>query len=202
MNKLYYISQGVTPEEHIQNIEKVCKAGVKWIQLRLKNVEPIVYLHTAMRCRDICDKYEAILIVNDNIVVAKAAQADGVHLGLDDENVQEARAILGDNAIIGGTANTYSDCKKQIEAGVDYLGIGPYKYTDTKKNLSPILGIEGYQDIIRGLKNEDVAIPIYAIGGITPDDISSLLSLGITGVAVSGMLTKQENTRAIVEQVV
>ncbi len=202
MNKLYYISQGETPDEHLQNIERVCKAGVKWIQLRLKNVEPIVYLHTAIKCRELCDAHEAILIINDSIMVAKASQADGVHLGLGDQNPKEAREILGNNAIIGGTANTYKDCLTQIKAGVDYLGIGPFKYTTTKEKLSPILGIDGYHELFLNLKNNDVEIPIYAIGGITIEDIPELMMTGVTGIAASSMLTNPQNLDAIVAQVV
>ncbi|WP_103865237.1 thiamine phosphate synthase [Aquimarina sp. I32.4] len=193
MIEFQYISQGETPQEHLYNIEEVCKNGGKWIQLRIKNEERITHLKTAMRCRDICDQYGAIMVVNDSISVAKVAMADGVHLGLNDTSPEEARKILGDNFIIGGTANTIEDCIQQIRAGVDYIGLGPYKYTNTKKNLSPVLGLEGYKNIIEELHGKNIEIPVVAIGGITEADIPDLIKTKVTGVAVSGMLTRQEN---------
>ncbi|WP_062056833.1 thiamine phosphate synthase [Aquimarina longa] len=190
---LQYVSQGKTPQEHLHNIEEVCKAGGKWIQLRLKDVDMATYLHTAMQCRTICDQYEAIMIVNDTIDVAKAAMADGVHLGLEDVNPKEARQFLGDNFIIGGTANTIENCIQHIEDGVDYIGLGPYRYTATKKKLSPVLGVEGYKKIMSGLQSKDLEIPLVAIGGIVVEDITALMRTGISGIAVSGMLTHKEN---------
>ncbi|WP_109097222.1 thiamine phosphate synthase [Aquimarina sp. AU58] len=190
---LQYISQGKTPQEHLKNIENACKAGCKWIQLRLKEVDMATYLNTALQCRNICDQYDAIMIINDNVSVAKAVLADGIHLGLNDMNPQEARKILGDNFIIGGTANTLENCIQHIEDGVDYIGLGPYKHTITKKKLSPVLGIDGYTSILVKLKNQNLELPIIAIGGITEKDITTLMQTGISGIAVSGELTNQVN---------
>ncbi len=192
---LQYISQGNTPEEHLQNIKEVCKAGVKWIQLRLKDTDMATYLNTALKCRNICDQQEVIMIINDNVGVAKAVMADGVHLGLQDMSPKEARKILGDNFIIGGTANTFEDCKQHINAGVDYIGLGPFRYTKTKKNLSPILGLEGYRKICSELQVQDIQIPIVAIGGITPNDIPEIIRTGVNGIAVSRMLTHQKDIK-------
>ncbi|QKX04461.1 thiamine phosphate synthase [Aquimarina sp. TRL1] len=189
MDRVYYISQGKTPEEHLENIKNVCKGGCKWIQLRMKNVDTVVYLQTALRCREICDDYEAIMIVNDNVDVAKAAQADGIHLGLNDVSPEEARKVLGANFIIGGTANTFDDCKMHIDNGVDYIGLGPYRYTSTKENLSPVLGIEGYKEILSEVRNYKASVPVVAIGGIKEEDVGALLETKVSGVAVSGMLT-------------
>ncbi|WP_241459811.1 thiamine phosphate synthase [Aquimarina megaterium] len=190
---LQYISQGKTPKEHLKNIKNACKAGCKWIQLRLKDEDIATYLDTAIQCRNICDQYDAIMIVNDNVSVAKAVLADGIHLGLNDMNPGEARKILGDNFIIGGTANTIENCLQHIKDGVDYIGLGPYKHTITKKKLSPVLGIDGCQNILSQLKNENAEIPVVAIGGITEKDITTLMQTGISGIAVSGELTNQVN---------
>lgn len=186
---LQYISQGKTPEEHIQNIETVCKAGGKWIQLRMKEVSHKVYLATALQVRNICTKHEAVFIVNDSIDVALKSNADGVHLGKEDESPLKAREILGTSKIIGGTANTLADCEALVTAKVNYIGLGPYRFTTTKENLSPILGLRGYQGTIDNLKT---AIPVIAIGGIHHDDVSSLLEVGVSGVAVSGVLTSRD----------
>ncbi len=199
--QLQYISQGVTPQEHLSNIKNVCDAGGRWIQLRLKNTDIATYLETAMKCRNICDQYEAIMIVNDNVGVAKAVLADGVHLGLTDTSINEARKILGNNFIIGGTANTIDDCRQHIESGVDYIGLGPYRHTTTKNKLSPILGIDGYKSIFSKLKNFSANVPVIAIGGIIEKDVKDLMDVGLSGVAVSGMLTNQNNLKEKIENI-
>ena len=193
--ELQYISQGNSPEQHLRHIEQVCEAGGRWIQLRLKEVDMATYLTTALQCREICNRHDAIMIVNDNVSVAKAVLADGVHLGLEDMNPVEARKILGDQYIIGGTANTLLDCKNHIKDKVDYIGLGPYRHTRTKKKLSPILGIGGYQKILSEVKKQNSKTPIIAIGGIELEDIQLLKTTGIAGVAVSGMLTDKKDLK-------
>ncbi|GGX08022.1 thiamine phosphate synthase [Aquimarina muelleri] len=198
---LQYISQGETPKEHLDNIEQVCKAGGKWIQLRIKDQDMATYLDTAIKCRNICDQYNAIMIINDNIGVAKAALADGVHLGLQDMDTREARKILGDNFIIGATANTLQDCKKHREDEVDYIGLGPYRHTTTKKKLSPVLGIKGYEEILSKFRIQNIKMPVVAIGGITEQDIIALMQTGISGIAVSGLLTNKENIKEKIKNI-
>lgn len=189
---LQYISQGSEPKDHLQNIENACQAGVKWVQLRLKEVDNATYLTTAIQCRNICDQYGAIMIINDNVSIAKASLADGVHLGLQDMNPVEARKLLGDNFIIGGTANTIKDCLRQAKDGVDYIGLGPFRFTETKEQLSPVLGAEGYESIISEFKLHYSELPIIAIGGIQKNDIGKIMKTGVFGVAVSSMLTRDE----------
>ncbi|WP_254661359.1 thiamine phosphate synthase [Aquimarina megaterium] len=198
---LQYISQGKTPKDHLKNVENACKAGCSWIQLRLKNEDIATYLDTAIQCRNICDQYHAIMIVNDNVSVAKAVLADGIHLGLNDMNPREARKILGDNFIIGGTANTLENCIQHIEDGVDYIGLGPYKHTITKKKLSPVLGIDGYTNILGKLKVINSELPVIAIGGVTEKDITTLMQTGVSGIAVSGELTNQVNLEKKIETI-
>lgn len=188
MDKHYYISQGQTPEAHLENIKNVCASGTsKLVQLRLKGCTDRQYLETAVAAKAICDTYGATLIINDNIDVALKANADGVHLGQHDSTPQEAKNSLPEGKIIGGTANTIDDCLRLIEAGIDYIGLGPYRFTTTKQKLSPILGIEGYTNIISALKAKGYHTPIYAIGGITAADIQAILDTGVHGVAVSSI---------------
>ncbi|MBW1295262.1 thiamine phosphate synthase [Aquimarina litoralis] len=201
ITNLQYISQGNSPQEHLQHIGEVCEAGVRWVQLRLKNVDAATILNTALKCREICDQYGAIMIVNDSVSIAQASQADGVHLGLKDMNPKDAREILGDNYIIGGTANTLQDCIQHSNDGVDYIGLGPFRYTTTKEKLSPILGLEGYRSIISELRVQEIEIPIVAIGGIVEDDIAGIIETGISGIAVSGMLTDQEQLEEKIQHI-
>lgn len=188
--KLQYISQGATTQDHLENIQKACSAGVELVQLRLKNVSEEAFLAAAKEARTITAHFQTRLIINDNYKIAKEVNADGVHLGQTDSDPAEARAYLGNFYMIGGTANTLEECQKLIEKGVNYIGLGPFKFTTTKQNLGPVLGLEGYQAILDELKTET---PIFAIGGITLDDVTDLMRTGIYGIATSTMLTTNFN---------
>lgn len=200
MDKLYYISQGVTPKEHLQNIQKVCEAGCKLVQLRLKESSEDTYISIAKKAKNICEKYNAKLIINDNIKVAQTIKADGIHLGKNDLSPIIARKTLVNKSIIGGTANTLEDCIELINQGVNYIGLGPFKFTNTKKNLSPIIGLNGYEKIIKSIKNTN--IPVYAIGGITSADFESLYKTGVFGIAISGLISNKSvsEIKKIIEQ--
>ncbi len=191
-HKIQYISQGVTAAEQKRHVQAALDAGVQWIQLRWKNATPLELQQLAEEIRHYTQNYQAKLIINDAVVIAAAVEADGVHLGLQDEAVAEARKQLGDRCLIGGTANSFSEVQQRIEEGCDYIGLGPYKFTSTKQNLSPLLGIDGYRKIIESLNTQQISYPpIYAIGGIALSDIDLLQSTGIYGVALSGLLTKK-----------
>lgn len=190
-SKLQYISQGESIYKQIRNIQHALDQGCDWIQLRFKTDNEKQLLDVAEAVKLLCDTYSATFIINDNPYLCQQVDADGVHLGLTDMNVSEARNILGEFKIIGGTANTYEDILLRFEENCDYIGLGPYKFTTTKQNLSPLLGLEGYQNILQKLKEENIHIPIYAIGGIQIEDVENLMKTGIHGIAVSGMITNQ-----------
>ena len=199
-HKLQYISQGTTSDEHIKNIQETLDAGCLWIQLRMKNFSQEEIENTANNVKQLCDKYKAVFIMNDNVAIAKKCKADGVHLGLSDMSVKEARELLGADKIIGGTANTMEDVLQRINEKCNYIGLGPFRFTNTKDKLSPILGLEGYKNIILKLTETQMQIPIYAIGGVLADDVESIIKTCIYGVAVSGIITKAKNKTQIVEQ--
>ncbi|MEL4307035.1 thiamine phosphate synthase [Joostella sp. CR20] len=192
ISRIQYISQGLTPQQHLQNIQKVCENGGQWIQLRIKNETSEEILKAAVQAKEICKQFNAKLIINDHPKIAKMVNADGVHLGKEDMCPTEAQKILGNEKIIGGTANTIHDVKTLIEKGVDYIGLGPFRHTSTKANLSPILGIEGYKTIISQLNEQERKTPIIAIGGIVLNDVEALNSVGIYGVAMSKYLTSED----------
>lgn len=199
-NKLQYISQGKTIEEQLYNIHQALDAGCDWIQMRFKNQTEKNTFALAEAVKFLCEEYLANFIVNDNIYLAQQIAADGVHLGLTDMKIDEARAILGNTKIIGGTANTFEDIKNHAKNGCDYIGLGPFRFTETKEKLSPILGLSGYFKILEELKKHNIQIPVYAIGGITLKDISPLMETGIHGIAVSGMVTKNEEKEKLIQQ--
>ncbi|CAI8924738.1 thiamine phosphate synthase [Chryseobacterium sp. IT-36CA2] len=192
MEKLQYISQGNTQQEQELCIRKALDNGIKWVQVRWKNAPENELINLCEISKQLCSEYQAVCIINDHVQIAKEIDADGVHLGLNDSTIEEARLILGENKIIGGTANTLSDVIQRIKESCDYIGLGPLRFTTTKEKLSPVLGFEGYQAIIDGLREKSIDTPkIFAIGSITLDDILPLQEIGIYGVAVSGLITKQ-----------
>ncbi|GAB0155598.1 thiamine phosphate synthase [Chryseobacterium sp. Alg-005] len=192
METLQYISQGNTKQEQEINIRKTLDHGVKWVQVRWKNAPENQLVELCETSKWVCSEYNAVCIINDHVQLAKDIDADGVHLGLKDQSIEIARQILGKNKIIGGTANTLSDVFQRINESCDYIGLGPLRFTSTKEKLSPILGFDGYRKIIECLKDRSQEIPkIFAIGGVTINDIEVLQQIGIYGVAVSGQLTSR-----------
>ncbi|MBF0433236.1 MAG: thiamine phosphate synthase [Fibrobacteria bacterium] len=189
ISPLHYLTQDMDDRSHVFLAEQACRGGVEWVQLRVKNKPTPDWKQIAREVRAVCDKYNVRLIINDNIHIALETGADGVHLGQKDMPVEKARQIAGDKFIIGGTANTASDIEGHIAAGADYIGIGPFCMTETKKNLSPILGVEGIGKLAQLFPD----IPLIAIGGIRQEDTPKLLKTGIYGVAVSSAINKADN---------
>jgi len=186
IDTLQYITQGIAPQDHVENIRKACLNGITWVQLRIKNTDYRTVLKTAIEARKITNEFGVKLIINDHYKIAKEVQADGVHLGKTDTCPLIARHYLGNDFIIGGTANTLEDCRILLDKKVDYIGLGPYQFTETKKNLSPVLGVKGYRDIVKELKTKT---PIIAIGGIAINDVAAILKTDVYGIAVSGVIT-------------
>lgn len=200
LHKLQYISQGLTPDIHIQNIESALNAGVKLIQLRLKNISDDNYAAYGKKAKELCKNFGAQLIINDNPSVARACDADMLHLGLDDMKVEEAKKMIP-GKIIGGTANTFEHIQQRCAEKVDYIGLGPFQFTTTKEKLSPVLGANGYEQIIKKMKSENLTTPIYAIGGIELKDIEPIINTGIYGIAISGLITNSTNKESLVKEI-
>lgn len=190
ISKLHYISQGTTVDEQLYNIQKTLDNGCDWIQLRFKNGNYNDLLAVAEKTKQLCSQYKATFIINDKVDLAYQMEADGVHLGLDDMRIKDARAILGNQKIIGGTANTFEHVLQRVNENCDYIGLGPFRFTTTKEKLSPILGLEGYKTILNQMVEQDIKTPLIAIGGITLEDVDSLIATGIHGIAISGSLTQ------------
>lgn len=187
INTLHYIT--TTPEA----AELACQGGVRWVQLRVKNQPYASWKQLALETQAVCRRYGATLLINDNPRLAQEIGADGVHVGAADMPPAEARAMLGPTFIIGGTANTFAEVQRHAAAGVDYVGLGPFRFTRTKENLSPILGLAGYAEILRQCRAAGLTVPIIGIGGITLVDVGALLANGLHGVAVSGSIGHAEN---------
>lgn len=177
----------------LDEIQRVVDGGCKWVQLRMKDSTHEEIEETARRAKEICSAAECILVVDDHVDIAKSVGLDGVHLGKNDMPPAKAREYLGEEFIIGATANTFDDIQELRHLDIDYIGLGPFRFTSTKEHLSPILGLEGYRDIIARKKAESINLPIVAIGGITFDDVEALMQTGVDGIAVSGSIVNAQN---------
>lgn len=190
---IQFITHSNERYDHVEGAKLALQGGCRWIQLRMKDAMEIDFLRAAKKIRRLCDEYHATFILDDHVEWVGLTGADGVHLGKNDMPVDEARKMLGRNRIIGGTANTFEDVERLSRQGADYIGCGPFRFTTTKKNLSPVLGLEGYRSITAQMKAHDIQLPIVAIGGILHQDISAIMQTGVTGIAVSGAVLNAEN---------
>ena len=186
--QLQFISHQNEKMTYLDGIREALAGGCKWIQLRMKGATDEEVRPIAQKVKEWCKEQNATFLIDDRVQLVKEVGADGVHLGKNDMPIAETRKILGDDFIIGGTANTFEDIKAHYEAGADYIGCGPFRFTTTKEKLSPILGLEGYREIIQKMKAENIDIPIVAIGGITKEDIPEIMKTGVNGIALSGSI--------------
>ncbi|MDY3972303.1 MAG: thiamine phosphate synthase [Clostridia bacterium] len=170
-----------------EDVEKALKGGVTLLQLREKNMDFDDFVKSAYEIKEVCRKYNVPLIINDSIDVAKAVDADGVHLGQSDMPVHQARAILGKDKIIGVTAKTIEQAQKAQSDGADYLGSGAIFGTTTKGNA-----IKMDMATLKSI-TASVNIPVAAIGGITSKNILELTGTGVAGAAVVSGIFASEN---------
>lgn len=193
MNKNKFTLYAVTDRhwlcgrEFCEDIEKALKGGVTLVQLREKSLSFEDFCTEAKKVHELCQRYNVPLIINDNVEVAKAINAEGVHLGQSDMNPIKAREILGADKIIGVTARTVEQAIKAEKDGADYLGSGAVFGTSTKSDATKMT-FETLNNICNSVK-----IPVVAIGGINKNNISDLCGTAISGVAVvSGIFAESD----------
>ena len=193
MDRLQFITHFNDKYSYLDSVRIALEGGCRWIQLRMKGASYAEMRETALKTQEMCHNAGATFIIDDNVHLVKEIRADGVHLGKNDMPVAKARELLGNGYIIGGTANTIEDIRSHYTSGADYIGCGPFRFTTTKEKLSPVLGLEGYRKIISLMKEEDILLPIVAIGGITLDDIPQIMETGVTGIALSGSILRSDD---------
>ncbi|GAA4782415.1 thiamine phosphate synthase [Olivibacter ginsenosidimutans] len=196
IERLHYITHPVAAYTLAEQTRLVTEAGGKWIQFRMKQTNAHTFKGQAEQALQVAREGGATFIINDDVLAAKMLDADGVHLGKEDLNPLEARKLLGDEKIIGCTANTLADILYLQTLPIDYIGLGPFRFTSTKQKLSPILGLSGYKTIIQALQRQEIAIPIIAIGGIRLTDIVHLFEIGVYGIAASGVILNTSDPKA------
>ncbi|MEE0909357.1 MAG: thiamine phosphate synthase [Bacteroidales bacterium] len=193
--RLQFITHYSKDYSYIDSVHIALEGGCRWVQLRMKDSDEILFEKTAIVVQQMCKKYGANFIIDDNVALAKKIEADGVHLGKNDMPITEARKLLGEGFIIGSTVNSFEDILYILKRGItpDYFGCGPFRYTSTKKNIAPILGYEGYLNINHKIFDNNIQIPLIAIGGIRKKDIPQLLKSGVSGIALSSSILNASN---------
>jgi thiamine-phosphate pyrophosphorylase len=186
--RLQLITQGGTTKRIETEVGAFLSGGGRWVQLRMKETPAEAIVEAGRTILPRCRAAGAVFIVNDRPELALEIGADGVHLGRGDASPVEARAMLGPQAIVGCTANTFADIERLAGYPIDYIGLGPFRYTTTKKNLSPVLGADGIRQILSQMRSQGIPLPVTVIGGITPADIPALKSAGARCYAVSGAI--------------
>lgn len=190
---LQFITHHTEKYTYYDSAKLALDGGCRWIQLRMKDIPVNEVEQEAIRIQTLCKEYGATFIIDDHVELVKKIHADGVHVGKNDMPVAQARELLGPGYIIGGTANTFEDIELHYKAGADYIGLGPFRFTTTKKNLSAILGLEGYRYIMGQMKEKEIHLPVVAIGGVTVNDIPEIMQTGVSGIALSGTILHAEN---------
>ena len=198
---LQFITHSSERYSQLAIAELVLKGGCRWVQLRMKDSSVDEVRGAAQAMKALCDSYNAKLILDDHVELAIEVGASGVHVGKQDMPIAEARAMAPDGFIIGGTANTLEDMVNCANAGADYLGVGPFRFTETKKNLSPVLGSRGYEVQMKQFRDMGYLTPVVAIGGITLTDIPELMQTGVSGMALSGFLLNAEQPEVTTQEV-
>lgn len=199
---IQFITHYTEKYSYLDSVKLALEGGCKWIQLRMKDAAVDEIRPVAVKVQEMCRDYGATFIIDDHVDLVKELGADGVHLGKNDMPIDKARLILGKDFIIGGTANTFDDVRKHYANGANYIGCGPFRFTTTKKGLAPVLGLEGYSNIIRKMRQVGINLPVVAIGGITLEDIPQIMLTGVSGIALSGTVLRSENPVEEVRRVI
>lgn len=197
---LQYITSTSSPVSVIEQVRQVLEGGCRWIQVRMKDATDEEISKAMEEIKPMCLDKEAFLILNDRVELAKTLDVGGVHLGKMDMLPSKARLVLGPAAVIGVTANTIEDVMAVRALDIDYIGIGPYRFTETKKNLAPVLGLEGIRAICEDMRQREINIATVAVGGIRPEDVVPLMETGVNGLAVSGAIAFAPDIKAATEE--
>ena len=200
ISKFHYLTQDLPHRTHIEQAEIACKAGANWIQYRCltKNDEDLIQeIH---QVASICDDWGATLILTNHYHLLDQVDAQGVHLEDMNADFEAIREIISDEKTLGASANTLEDIQRVYASGVvDYIGCGPFAFTKTKANDYPLLGFEGYQEIVQKMQELQINIPLIGVGGIKLEDTEDLLNTGIDGLAVSAAVNLAENPGTIIK---
>lgn len=177
-----------------EQIEEALMGGVTCVQLREKDLDEKSFLKEAIKIRELCHKYNVPLLINDNVKVAIASKADGVHVGQNDIPVSEIRKMVGDDFVIGATAKTIEQAQRAEREGASYLGVGAVFPSPTKKDAIRISN-EQLKEICAS-----VSIPAVAIGGINLSNMTEISGCGMNGIAVISAIFSADDIKLTTQE--
>jgi thiamine-phosphate pyrophosphorylase len=183
--KLYPITDRLLSGlSHAEQVARLCEGGATFVQIREKHLSPREFYREAEAALKVARSFGAKLVVNDRADIALAVGADGVHLGQDDMPPAAARALMGEAAVLGFSTHGVEQAAEAAGLPVDYVAIGPVFATSSKEKPDPLVGLEG----VRRVRAATGALPLVAIGGISPETARAVLQAGADSVAVIGAL--------------
>lgn len=188
IEKFQFITHDVLHLSHVEQAEKACEAGAKWIQYRCLSKTDDALLADINAIAAICDDWGTTLIVTNHVHLYGKADIQGFHIEDMDADFIALRKQLGQDVTLGGSSNTVENLVRLANEGADYAGFGPFSVTETKPNDNPLLGVKGYEEAMQELKGLNIALPILAVGGVTLNDVDDLMQTGVFGIAASGAI--------------
>jgi len=195
IEKLHFITHDIDTLTHIEQTQLACEAGAKWIQYRCLTKDDEALLAEINLVAEICDDWGATLIVTNHIHLNRKADIQGFHIEDMEADFLALRKLLGEDITIGGSASTIEGLIRLANEGADYAGCGPFNVTTTKPNDLPLLGFNGYAEIMAVLQEKEIILPVLAVGGVTLDDVDALMETGIFGIAASSAINQSENMK-------
>lgn len=183
-------------EKFLKTIEEAIKGGVSLVQIREKTAETLDFYNLALKVKEITEKHDVPLIINDRVDVALAVDAEGVHVGQSDMPCDVTRALVGPDKIVGVSAATIEEARKAESDGADYIGTGAVFPTATKDD-APKITKKDLKEIV-----ESISIPVVAIGGITLNNAHELNDTGIAGLSVVSAIMSSENPKKIIRRAI
>ena len=199
---LQFITHKNERHGYLDGAEAALRGGCRWIQLRMKDEPDESVIAAGRQLAPLCRAAGATFIIDDHVALVDAGGAGGGPRGTHRMPRGAARRPPRTDRNNGATANTFDDIAAAVAAGADYIGLGPFRFTETKKRLSPILGLGGYRDIMARCRRAGYTIPVVAIGGITPEDIEAIMATGVTGIALSGTILRADDPAAATSQII
>ena len=194
ISRFHYLTQDLPNRSHAEQVQIACEAGANWIQYRCLTKPDDQMIPEIHHIASICDDWGATLILTDHYHLLDQVDAQGVHLEDMQADFQAIRQIITDEKTLGASANSFADIQRiALSAVVDYAGCGPFAITHTKPNDYPLLGVEGYRQIVKKMAESQIDLPLLAVGGITIEDIDALLESGIYGIAFSAAVNLAED---------
>ena len=197
ISKFHYLTQDLPNRSHVEQATIACSAGANWLQYRCLTKTGDELVAEINQVAEICDEWGATLILTNHYHLLGEVDAQGVHIEDFDADFAAIRAHIGEDKTLGASAtNIESLLRVQATGVVDYCGYGPFAHTDTKPNNKPLLGFDGY----RQLEKQLIDIPVIAVGGITLNDVKTLMHTGIYGIAVSAAVNLAIDSGAAVKE--